>query len=203
MTDTLLEGPEKAEKTTESMIAQVANNFGVHSLRQLKDILMMRVRSQKLGSNVSRQIARATGNMRQKLGNHHWAFAQSDRAFKSRFGQSRLGQSILNSRFFLNRISGRLNRQINNNLLSPTSYPLKISLVVAFLGGFPQALVLVAQLAFWVAQAVIKARVVAVMNDWRKQVEITFPIWRYHPPVRNGKVLWAAQHTWLDAPRTI
>lgn len=49
--DVLVEGPKQAEKPAESVISQVANSFGVHPLRQLKDILMMRMGAQKLGSN--------------------------------------------------------------------------------------------------------------------------------------------------------
>lgn len=49
--DGLLKGPEKAANPGESMIADVAKDFGVHPLRQMKDILTMRIGSQKLGSS--------------------------------------------------------------------------------------------------------------------------------------------------------
>ena len=64
--------------------------------------------------NVSRQIARATGNVGS---NHHWLIAQSSRL--GRFlSKSRLGSRILNSRLLMNRINGRLNSRIGKNLFS-------------------------------------------------------------------------------------
>ncbi len=49
--DALLKGPEKTGNPQESTIAQVAKDFGVHPLKQMKDILSMRMSAQKLGSN--------------------------------------------------------------------------------------------------------------------------------------------------------
>lgn len=46
----LLNGPAGAKKPSESTIAQVAKDFGVHPLRQMLDILAMRIGRQKLGS---------------------------------------------------------------------------------------------------------------------------------------------------------
>lgn len=50
-TDALLKEPEKTANPTESTIGLVFNEFGVHPLRQMKEILLMRMGAQKLGSN--------------------------------------------------------------------------------------------------------------------------------------------------------
>ena len=49
--DALLNGPDSAGGPSQTVIAQVAKDFGVHPLRQMKHILSMRMGAQKLGSN--------------------------------------------------------------------------------------------------------------------------------------------------------
>ncbi len=50
-TKALLEGPGGVEKPTDSNVAEVAKNYGVSPLRQMKEIFSMRFGSQKLGAN--------------------------------------------------------------------------------------------------------------------------------------------------------
>lgn len=50
-TKALLDGPGTVEKPADSMVADVAKTFGVSPLRQMKEILSMRLGTQKLGAN--------------------------------------------------------------------------------------------------------------------------------------------------------
>lgn len=47
----LVEGPDEAQKPSESLIAKVTSEYGVHPLKQLGEILWRRVGAQKLGAN--------------------------------------------------------------------------------------------------------------------------------------------------------
>lgn len=50
-TNALLDGPQQVQAPQQSIIAQVAQEFGVHPLKQLRDMLGMRMSSRKIGSN--------------------------------------------------------------------------------------------------------------------------------------------------------
>ncbi|MCY4334754.1 MAG: hypothetical protein OXC60_08790 [Litoreibacter sp.] len=41
-----------------------------------------------------------------------------------------------------------------------------------------------------------------VQNDWRKSIDITFPVYRYHPPKKLGSRVSCRSFISLDSPRT-
>ncbi|WP_208353075.1 RHS repeat domain-containing protein [Pseudaestuariivita rosea] len=73
---------------------------------------------------VSRRLRAANGLIGKgsSITLHHWAIAQGGRIGTSRFGQSRLGQAIINSRWNLNPINGALNSSIGKNIYNPRNF---------------------------------------------------------------------------------